>query len=310
MNKNEIIIFEEQGIKLEVDRDDETVWLTQKQMALLFDKDVNTINEHITNIFKEGELDEKTSTGISGKSTGGRKPKKYNLDVIISVGYRVKSQNGIIFRKWANKVLRDYLLKGYAINEKRLAYYNKTIQLIEIANRTNVDYENEEAASILKIINNFSIAFNLLDEYDKKIITKPNGTDSNRKIKYEDCTNIIDELRVKEKSTIFAIERSAGLRSIIKNIYQTYNGEPLYKSTEEKAANFLYMIIKDHIFIDGNKRIGATLFIYFLNYYDILYKDDKEIISNSSLVALTLLIAESNPDEKQLIIDLIMNIIS
>ena len=310
MNKNEIIIFEEQGIKLEVDRDDETVWLTQKQMALLFDKDVNTINEHITNIFKEGELDEKTSTGISGKSTGGRKPKKYNLDVIISVGYRVKSQNGIIFRKWANKVLRDYLLKGYAINEKRLAYYNKTIQLIEIANRTNVDYENEEAASILKIINNFSKAFNLLDEYDKKIITKPNGTDSNRKIKYEDCTKIIDELRVKEKSNIFAIERSAGLRSIIKNIYQTYNGEPLYKSTEEKAANFLYMIIKDHIFIDGNKRIGATLFIYFLNYYDILYKDDKEIISNSSLVALTLLIAESNPDEKQLIIDLIMNIIS
>ncbi len=201
--KNEIILFENQGVKLEVNLKDETVWLTQAQMEELFDVKHATISEHINNIFKEGELEEKTSVGISDKRTGGRKSKIYNLDVIISVGYRVKSKNGVIFRQWATKVLKNYMLKGYAVNKKRLEYLEKTIKL-----------------------------------------------------------------------------------------------------------NFLYLIVKNHVFTDGNKRIAATLFIYFLNFYNILYKDGKQTIDNNTLAALTLLIAESNPKEKDIIIDLVMNFLS
>ena len=196
--KNEIVLFENQGIKLEVNMKGETVWLTQKQMAILFDKDQNTINEHINNIFKEGELEEDASTGISGKSTGGRKPKIYNLDVIISVGYRVKSKNGIIFRKWATNILKDYMLKGYAINQKRLDYLEKTVKLISIAGRINSnEYKNKEAIEIIKVINNYSNALKLLDDYDHKRINKPKGTKNSNIISYDNCIEIINKLLVK-----------------------------------------------------------------------------------------------------------------
>ena len=305
--KNEIIIFENQDVKLEVNMKEETVWLTQAQMEELFDVKHATISEHINNIFKEGELDEKTSVGIFDKSTGGRKSKIYNLDVIISVGYRVKSKNGVIFRQWANKVLKDYMLKGYAVNQKRLDYLEKTIKLIDIANRIDERLENNDAKEILKVIGNYSKALDLLDNYDHKNLSSPKGRNSKLKITYEDCLNIITKLKYNENSDLFAIERENGLEAIIGNIYQTYDKVDVYESIEEKAANFLYMTVKNHVFVDGNKRIAATLFIYFLNYYDILYKDDKQIIDNNTLAALTLLIAESNPKEKEVIIDLIRN---
>ena len=213
--KNEIILFENQGVKLEVNLKEDTVWLTQAQMGILFDVKQSTLSEHINNIFKEGELEEKTSIGISDKSSGGRKSKLYNLDVIISVGYRVKSKNGVIFRQWANKVLKDYMLKGYAVNQRRLEYLEKTVKLIDIANRIDERLEGSDAKEILKVI-----------------------------------------------------------------------------------------------FTDGNKRIAATLFIYFLNFYEILYKNERPVIDNNTLAALTLLIAESNPKEKDVIIDLVMNFLN
>lgn len=186
--KNEIVIFENQGVKLEVNVKDETVWLTQKQMSELFNVKQNTVAEHIINIFAEGELDESTSIGISDKSSGGRIPQIYNLDVIISVGYRVKSKNGILFRKWANKVLKDYLLKGYAINEKRLELLEKKVKLIDIAARIEEDVDAKE---IIKVINNYNKALDLLDDYDHRTITKPAGTKSSDRITYENCMDLV-----------------------------------------------------------------------------------------------------------------------
>ena len=305
--KNEIILFENQDVKLEVNLKDETVWLTQAQMELLFNVSHSTLSEHINNIFKEGELEENTSVGISDKSQGGRKPKIYNLDVIISVGYRVKSKNGIVFRKWANKVLKDYMIKGYAVNQKRLDYLEKTVKLIDIANRMDDRLEASDAKEILKVIGQYSKALNILDDYDHKTLTKTKGNISNKEIAYKDCKEIINKLKFNNDSKIFALERNNGLKGIIGDIYQTFDGKDVYKSIEEKASNFLYLIVKDHVFIDGNKRIAATLFIYFLNFYNILYKGDKQIIDNNTLAALTLLIAESNPKEKDLIISLVMN---
>lgn len=308
--KNEIILFENQGVKLEVNLKEETVWLTQAQMGELFDVKQSTLSEHINNIFKEGELDEKTSIGISDKSSGGRKSKIYNLDVIISVGYRVKSKNGVIFRQWANKVLKDYILKGYAINQRRLDYLEKTVKLIDIANRIDERLEGDDAKEILKVIGGYSKALDLLDDYDHRTIKKIKGNTDERMIKYEDCLNVIEKLRFNQESSLFAVERDSGLESIIGNIYQSFAGQDIYKSIEEKGANFLYLIVKNHVFADGNKRIAATLFIYFLNYYDILYKDGKQTIDNNTLAALTLLIAESNPKEKDVLIDLIMNFLN
>jgi len=311
MKKNEIIIFENQNVKLEVNMQDETVWLTQAQMAELFGKAKSTINEHIKNIYKEKELLEKDTMTKFGISEFSDKPTNYyNLDVVISVGYRVKSQNGIIFRRWANKILKDYLLKGYAINEKRLEYLEKTVKLIDIANRIDERLEANDAKEILKVIGSYSKALDLLDEYDHRTLKKPKGNLNPKQIKYSDCLEVITKLKFGANSNLFAVERDKGLESIIGNIYQTFGGNDIYKSIEEKAANFLYLIVKNHVFVDGNKRIAATLFIYFLNFYNILYKDNKQVIDNNTLTALTLLIAESNPKEKNIIIDLVMNFLS
>lgn len=312
--KNEIILFENQNVKLEVNMKDETVWLNREQLAELFDRDVKTIGKHINNALKE-ELDNSTVAKFATVQTeGNRKVTRdieyYNLDMIISVGYRVKSQNGIIFRKWANKVLKDYMLQGYAVNQKRLEYLEKTVKLIDSANRIDKNLNNSDAQEILKVIGNYSKALDLLDDYDHRTLLKPKGNNSQKQIKYEDCLDVINKLRFNQESSLFAIERNNGLEAIINNIYQTFDNNDVYKSIEEKASNFLYMIVKNHVFIDGNKRIAATLFIYFLNYYNILYKDDKQVIDNNTLTTLTLLIAESNPKEKEIIIDLIMNFLS
>ena len=309
--KNEIILFENQGIKLEVNVKDDTVWLTQEQMSKLFGKAKSTINEHIKNIFKENELQENETMTKFGNSEFSDKPTNYyNLDMIISVGYRVKSQQGIAFRKWSTRVLKDYMLKGYAINQKRLEYLEKTVQLIDIANRIDNQIEADEIKNVLKVIGEYTKALDLLDSYDYRTIKKIKGTDSLKQIKYEDCKLIIENLKFNEKSNLFAVERDRGLEAIIGNIYQSFDGEYIYKSVEEKAANFLYLIVKNHVFVDGNKRIAATLFIYFLEFYNILYKDDKQVIDNNTLAALTLLIAESNPKEKDILVDLVTNFLN
>ena len=308
--QNEIILFENQGVKLEVNMKDETVWLSVKQMAELFDREESNIRRHIINIFKEQELIE--ANNVQNLHVDGVKQKVpfYNLDVIISVGYRIKSQNGVIFRKWATKVLKDVMIKGYAVNQKRLEYLEKTVKLIDIANRIDGKLDNNDAKEILRVIGSYSKALNLLDNYDHRTLLKPKGNNSQKRIKYSECLKIINKLRFNEESDIFAIERNKGLEAIIGNIYQTFDNNDVYQSIEEKASNFLYMIVKNHVFIDGNKRIAATLFIYFLNFYDILYKNGKQVIDNNTLTALTLLIAESNPKEKKVIIDLVMNFLS
>ena len=309
--KNEIVLFENQKIKLEVNMKDETVWLTANQMASLFQKDEKTIRKHINNIFSDRELERDNNNTQKMRIDGVKQLVPfYSLDVVISVGYRVKSQNGIIFRRWANKILKDYMLKGYAINQKRLDYLEKTVKLIDIANRMDERIEESDAKGILKVIGEYSNALNLLDDYDHKTIKKIKGNISNLKIDYHECMKVVNDLRFKEDSNLFALERSHGLESIINNIYQTFDNKDIYNSLEEKAANFLYMIVKNHIFIDGNKRIAATLFIYFLQFYNILYKDNKQVIDNNTLTALTLLIAQSNPKEKDILIDLVINFLT
>ena len=306
--KNEIVLFKNQNVKLEVNMKDETVWLNANQMAELFGRDYKTIRKHINNILKE-ELDNSTVANFATTAKDGKNYQVdyYNLDMIISVGYRVKSKNGIIFRKWATKILKDYMIKGYAVNQKRLEYLEKTVKLIDIAGRIDTELKGNEAQEIIKVINNYSNALDLLDDYDHKRIIKPNGTKDNKQITYEDCLNIITKLRFSNDSDLFALERNQGLKEIVGTIYQSFDGKDLYPTIEEKAANFLYLIIKNHVFIDGNKRIAATLFIYFLEFYNILYIENKQIIDNNTLVAITLLIAESNPKEKNILTDLVMN---
>ena len=316
--KNEIILFENQGVKLEVNLKDETVWLNLEQMSKLFERDKSVISRHIKNALSEELENEQVVAKFATTTKHGAIDGKvqthmvdyYNLDMIISIGYRVKSQNGILFRKWATQILKDYMLKGYAVNQKRLEYLEKTIKLIDIANRIDERLEGNDAKEILKVIGEYSKALDLLDDYDHKTLKKIDGSIDERKIEYKNCIEIINKLRFNEKSTLFAVERDRGLESIIGNIYQSFAGKEIYKSVEEKGANFLYLIVKNHVFADGNKRIAATLFIYFLNFYGILYKNGEQTIDNNTLAALTLLIAESNPKEKDVIIDLVMNFLN
>ena len=303
--RNEIILFENQGVKLEVNLKDETVWLNLEQMTELFARDKSVISRHIKNALTEELKDEQVVAKFATTTKHGALQGKtqthmvdyYNLDMIISVGYRVKSTQGVAFRKWANKILKDYMLKGYAVNKKRLDYLEKTVKLIDIANRMDDRLEAGDAKEILRVIGDYSKALDLLDDYDHRTLKKINGNTDERKIEYKKCLDIINKLRFNEESTLFAIERDKGL-------------EDIYKSIAEKGANFLYLIVKNHVFADGNKRIAATLFIYFLNYYGILYKEGRKVIDNNTLAALTLLIAESNPKEKDVIIDLVMNFLN
>lgn len=319
MRENKIILFENQEVKLEVNMKDETVWLSLEQMAELFSRDRTVIVRHINNIFKDNELDKNevcakfahtTKHGAISDKSQTRELIYYNLDMIISVGYRVKSKNGVIFRKWATKVLKDYMIKGYAVNQKRLEYLEKTIKLIDIAGRMDAELKGSEAWEIIKVINNYSSALSLLDDYDHKRITKPMGTKNDKQVTYEDCMNIIGKLKFNSDSNLFALERNEGLKEVIGTIYQSFDGKDLYSTIEEKAANFLYLITKNHTFIDGNKRIAATLFIYFLEFYNILYNENGQVIDNNTLVAITLLIAQSNPKEKEILIDLVMNFLN
>lgn len=307
-NKNEIILFENQRVKLEVNMKDETVWLNREQLAQLFDRDIKTIGKHIHNILNE-ELDSSVVAKFATTASDGKtyQVDYYNLDMIISVGYRVKSQNGVVFRRWANQILKDYMIKGYAVNHQRLALLEKTVTLLDIANRSNERITADETKDILGVISDYTKALDLLDDYDHRTLKKVNGNKDNLVITYEECMEVIERLRFNNESSLFALERDENFKSILGDIYQSFGGKDVYPTLEEKCANMLYLTVKNHAFIDGNKRIAATLFIFFLQKYNILYKENKQVIDNNTLVSITLLIAESNPKEKEVMIDLVMN---
>ena len=303
--ENEIIVFKNGGLELEVNvsEDRENVWLSKQQMADLFQRDRTVISKHLKNIFNESELSEKSNVQNLHVANSDKPVPFYSLDVIISVGYRVKSPNGIIFRKWATSILKDYMIKGYSINQKRLDALNKTI---EIQSRMLASSLDIDAKEVLSVIETYSNALSLLDDYDHGTISKPKGKNSIYELTYKECRELIDSMKF--NSSVFGIEKEKGkLEGILAAIYQNVFGEELYPSIEEKAANLLYFIIKDHPFADGCKRIGASLFLEFLNKNKHLIIDGKQIIPNSALVAITLMIAESRPEEKETMVRLVMN---
>lgn len=316
---NEIIKFNNGNLELDVTvtPDKDTVRLTVDQLCTLFNKNKSTISRHIKNIFNEGELDEISSVAKNATQLKRYDPRTgkdrisnveinyYNLDVIISVGYRVKSQNGIIFRKWATSILKDYMIKGFAVNEKRLEALDKTIQ---IQSRMLASALNIEEKEVLNVIEAYSNALTLLDDYDHGTIPKPDGIASIYCLSYEECRSLIDSMKYGNFSSVFGVEKELGkLNGIIAAVYQNVFGTELYPSIEEKAANLLYFLIKDHPFVDGCKRIGASIFLEFLNKNKHLIIDVKQIISDSALVAITLMIAQSRPEEKETMVNLVMN---
>ena len=305
---NEIVIFTDGDVNIEVqiNTEEETVWLTQKQMGELFGVKQATLSEHINNIIMSGELDE-TSIGFSDKSTGGRKPKIYNLDMILSVGYRVNSKRGIAFRKWANNILKQYIMKGYAINEKRLQALEKTV---DIQTRMLADALDIEENDVLRAVNEYTDALLLLDQYDHQELCKPAGNKPIYRITYEECVQMVGKMQDSFNTDVFGVEKENGkVAGIIAAVYQSAFGQDAYPSVEEKAANLLYFMIKDHPYADGCKRIAASLFLEFLDKNNTLFRDGTKRLSEGTLVAITLMIAESKPDEKDVMVKLVMNLL-
>ena len=308
---NKIIKFMNGDLQIDVtvSPNEETVWLNRNQLATLFDRDVKTIGKHINNALKE-ELDSSTVAKFATVQKEGsrnitREIDYYNLDMIISVGYRVKSQNGVIFRKWATSILHDFMIKGYAVNQKRLDVLNKTIAIQSRMLASALSIEEKE---VLNVIEAYSNALTLLDDYDHGTIPKPDGIASIYRLSYEECRELIDSMKYGNYSDVFGVEKELGkLNGIIAAVYQNVFGTELYPSIEEKTANLLYFLIKDHPFVDGCKRIGASVFLEFFNKNNHLIIDGKQIISDSALVAITLMIAESRPEEKETMVNLVMN---
>ncbi len=327
MPETDIIIYQSAGeaTEIQVRLESDTIWLSQKQMAELFEKDTDTIGLHLKNIFQTGELVERSTTEEysvvqkEGNRNVKRSIKHYNLDAIISVGYRVNSVRGTQFRIWANKVLREYLVKGYAVNQEvlerkneKLKQLQETVRIIRNSIGTR-ELSGSENKGLLDIIADYSYALDILDQYDYKTL-KISDTTSGEiyRLTYQEAINQIKKARkFHGNSELFGREKDASFRSSIGSIYQTFDGKDLYPSIEEKAANLLYFIIKNHSFTDGNKRIAAFLFLYFLDKNGILYyaNGDKRIADNA-LVALTLMIAVSEPEEKETMVNVVVNLIS
>ena len=314
MMKGEIILFEtkDRSITLPVQVTADTVWLNRSQLAELFGRDIKTIGKHIGNALKE-ELDESevvakfaTTTrhgAIEGK-TQTHLTEYYNLDMIISVGYRVKSKRGVEFRRWANNVLKQYIMQGYAVNQKRLNDLGSVVRLLQ---RT----ENSlDAKQVLTVVEKYSTALDLLDSYDHQTLKRPKGNVSTYVLTYEECRKVIDSMRFGTESDLFGLEKDDSFKGSIGNIYQSFAGQEIYPSLEEKAANLLYFVTKNHSFADGNKRIAATMFLYFLDKNGSLFVNGEKLIDDHTLVALTIMIAESRPEEKEIMIDVIMNCIA
>ncbi len=309
MNKNEIVIFEteDKAITLPVAVGNETVWLNRNQMAELFARDVKTIGKHINNALKE-ELDYEEATvakfatvQMEGEREVERQIEYYNLDVIISVGYRVKSKRGVEFRRWANSVLKNYILKGYAVNDNRIKQLGEVIRIMK---RTEEELDSKQ---VLSVIEKYSSALDLLDSYDHQNMTRPTGNRAMYVLSYEECMKVIQSMKFGDESDLFGKEKDDSFKGSIGNIYQSFGGTEIYESLEEKAANLLYFVTKNHSFFDGNKRIAATMFLYFLDKNAALFVDGKKKIEDSTLVALTIMIAESRPEEKEMMISVVMN---
>ena len=301
-------------LDVRVSATENTVWLTLDQIASLFEKDKSTVSRHIKNIFSEGELEYGATVAknaivqIEGTREVQRFIEYYNLDVIISVGYRVKSKRGIAFRKWATTVLNDYLLRGYAENRRLLEAQGKTIELQTrmIAHLTETDEEE-----LMTVVNHYTEALDLLDDYDHQCLIRPNGNRGYVQLSYDECREIISSMKFSSSSDVFGTEKTEGaLKGILGSVYQSVFGEDVYPTVEEKAATLLYFLVKDHPFNDGCKRIGATLFLAFLQKNRMLFSaSGKMVISNGALVAITLMIAESRPEEKDIMVTLVMNLI-
>lgn len=308
MKENEIIIFEtaDKSISLPVMIENESVWLNRGQIAELFERDIKTIGKHINNALKE-ELSEQNSVVAKFATTASDNKKymveHYNLDVIISVGYRVKSKRGIEFRRWANSVLKEYIIKGYAVNHTRMNQLNEVIRVMKRV-------ENSlDTKQVLTVVERYSQALDLLDAYDHQNMMRPKGSRATYILTYEECRKVIDSMKFGDSSSLFGKEKDDSFAGSIGAIYQSFAGEDFYSTLEEKAANLLYFITKNHSFFDGNKRIAATMFLFFLDKNGALFRDGEKLIDDHTLVALTIMIAESNPEEKEMMISVIMNCI-
>jgi prophage maintenance system killer protein len=320
-SKGEIVIYRTKGkkIQLEVKLEQETVWLSQEQIAKLFKTERSVITKHLGNIFYSNELDEKSNVHLLHIPLSDKPVKFYNLDVVISVGYRVNSTRATQFRIWATNVLKRHLIDGYTLNEKRLKEQAKKFQALQRAVRLignmkdRKQLEYKEAIGLLEVISDYSYALGLLDDYDYKRL-KISKTSKEEKfvLSYELAIEAVNKLKERiGSSDLFGTERDKSFKSSVSSIYQTFDGKDLYPSIEEKAANLLYFIVKNHSFVDGNKRIAASIFLWFLGKNDILYKEDgSKRIADNALVALTLMIAESKPSERDVIVTLVVNLIN
>lgn len=300
---NEIVLFETQdkAVSLQVSVDNETVWLSANQMALLFDRDEKTIRKHINNVFIEEEVEQENNTQKMRVVGVKQRVPFYTLDVIISVGYRVKSKRGVEFRRWANSVLKQYILKGYAVNNNRIAQLGEVIQIMK---RTQNSLDSKQ---VLSVIEKYSTALDLLDAYDHQNMTRPKGNAATYILTYEECMEVIASMKFGDESDIFGKEKDGSFKGSIGNIYQSFGGQDVYPTLEEKAAHLLYFVTKNHSFWDGNKRIAATMFLYFLDKNGMLFINGEKTIDDHTLVALTIMIAESKPDEMEMMITVIMN---
>ena len=303
MKTNEIVLFEteDRNIVLPVNVEKDTVWLSANQMAILFERDEKTIRKHVNNVFSEEEVNRDNNTQKMRVDGVKQSVPFYSLDVIISVGYRVKSKRGVEFRKWANSVLKQYILQGYAVNNSRISQLGEVIQIMK---RTENALDSKQ---VLTVIEKYSEALELLDSYDHQNMTRPKGNTSTYELTYEECREVIANMRFGDESDLFGKEKDDSFKGSIGNIYQSFGGRDVYPTLEEKAAHLLYFVTKNHSFFDGNKRIAATMFLYFLDKNGVLFLDGKKLIDDHTLVALTIMLAESRPEEMEMMITVIMN---
>ncbi len=303
MGNGEIVLFEttDKEIKLSVHIEQETVWLTKEQLVKLFKRDISVISHHINNIFNEEEVEKESNLLYLQKANSDKPVAYYSLDVIISVGYRVKSRRGLDFRKWANSVLRKYILQGYDLNNNRVNQLGEVVRMIR---RTQNELDSQQ---LLEVIEKYSEALELLNLYEHQNRTPPTENTDLYKLSYEECWKIIATMRYGNESELFGKEMDDSFKGSIGNIYQSFGGQEIYPTWEEKAAHLLYFVTKDHSFFDGNKRIAATMFLYFLYQNKRLFVDGMKLIDNYSLVTLTILIAESKSEEMEMMISLILD---
>jgi prophage antirepressor-like protein len=301
----EMVIYQGKNgeIRFDADLKQETIWATQAQIVKLFGVDQSVVSRHINNIFNSGEVDKKSNMQKMHIANSDKPTALYSLDIILAVGYRANSSTAIEFRKWANSILKDYLLRGAAINQKRLDELSK---IVEIIARSDI----AEIAGVAEILHRYTGALNLLEQYDEDAVSEPKGSRGKWELTYDEARKFLNQIEFAKENANFAKERGESFRGVVGGLYQTFAGHELYKTTEEKAANLLYQIVKDHPFFDGNKRSAAALFVYFLDRNRVLYKDGRLTIAPNALAAMTLMIALSKPAEKDTMVKLVMNLLS